>query len=186
MPTWFCEEKNDVLPAAETLRSWHEFYALLGTASATMVGLLFVAASVGTGVFSSGRRAALRVFLSASVINFSLTLASSLVMLTPIANWYLLAGLILMCGLFGLTHSCLAWRDTLRDGLIVSIDWDDRLWYVALPIVGYLCLIGSCALLCLGFEVGCTAVAASVGILLAIGIHNAWDITLWIITRRRE
>ena len=36
----------------DALAHWHEFYTLLGTASATMVGLLFVAATVGSGVFT--------------------------------------------------------------------------------------------------------------------------------------
>jgi hypothetical protein len=29
---------------AELLRGWHDFYILIGTASATLVGLMFVAA----------------------------------------------------------------------------------------------------------------------------------------------
>ena len=38
------------LPPTDALSHWHEFYMLGGTASATMVGLLFVAASVGAPV----------------------------------------------------------------------------------------------------------------------------------------
>ena len=42
----------------DALRPWHDFYTLVGTGSATLIGLLFVAASVGTGVFQpiGGRR----------------------------------------------------------------------------------------------------------------------------------
>jgi hypothetical protein len=29
------------------LKDWHEFYLLVGTAAATLIGLLFVAASIG-------------------------------------------------------------------------------------------------------------------------------------------
>ena len=115
-------------PLAVALAPWHEFYILLGTASATMIGLLFVAATVGSGVFTSGRRAALRVFLSASVVNFSNILASSLIVVSPVRNWTLFGVLITGCGVFGLAHSGLAWRDTLRDGLIASIDLEDRTW----------------------------------------------------------
>jgi hypothetical protein len=56
---------------AQALAPWYGFYALLGTASATMVGLLFVAASVAGGVFSQNRSGALPIFLSASVVHFS-------------------------------------------------------------------------------------------------------------------
>jgi hypothetical protein len=175
-----------VLPVPDTLQSWHDFYALLGTASATMVGLLFVAASVSAGVFSSDRRAPLRVFLSASVVNFSLILGVSLVVLTPLRNALLAGAMIVACAAFGLIHSSLAWRDTLRDGLIRSIDLEDRTWYILLPVLGYLCLAASGVILVSGLVLGCAALAASVGLLLAVGVHNAWDITVWIITRRRD
>jgi hypothetical protein len=46
-------------------------YALLGTAAGTLVGLLFVAATVATGIFPTDRPAPLRVFLSATVVHFS-------------------------------------------------------------------------------------------------------------------
>src|SRR5690242_10112430 len=60
-------------PLHDAITPWHEFYNLLGTASATMVALLFVAASIGTGIFT-GQIAPLRVFLSASVVNFGIIL----------------------------------------------------------------------------------------------------------------
>ena len=179
-------EVNVTPPLADALSHWQNFYALLGTASATMVGLLFVAATVGSGVFTGDRRAPLRVFLSASVVNFALLLAASLVALAPVRNWLLFGAPITGCGLFGLTHCCLACRDTVRDGLIKDIDLEDRTWYIALPIVGYLCLTASGVALALQLDVGCDALAVSMGLLLAVGLHNAWDITLWSMTRRRK
>jgi hypothetical protein len=38
----------------------------------------------------------------------------------------------------------------------------------------------------LRLDAGCVVLAASLGALLLVGIHNAWDITIWTITRRRE
>lgn len=175
-----------MLPEADALRSWHDFYILLGTASATMVGLLFVAASVSSGAFSSDRRAPLRVFLSASVVNFSLILGSCLLVLVPAWRAPWLGVAILGCGLFGLTHSCLAWRDTLRDGLIKAIDFEDRTWYLALPILGYLLLMAAGSMLAVPLAAAPDLLSVAMGTLLATGIHNAWDITVWIITRRRE
>ena len=174
-----------MLQLTDTLGPWHEFYALLGTASATMVGLLFVAATVGSGVFSSDRRAALRVFLSASVVNFSLILAACLIVLAPVRGWATLGALIMACGAFGLAHSCLAWRDSLNDGLLAKIDLEDRTWYLAMPIVCYLSLAAAGATFALRLDVGGGALALSMGMLLVVGLHNAWDITVWSMTRRR-
>jgi hypothetical protein len=44
---------------AELLGEWRDFYVLIGTASATLVGLMFVAVSIGTAIFNEGRRAAM-------------------------------------------------------------------------------------------------------------------------------
>jgi hypothetical protein len=35
-------------------------------------------------------------------------------------------------------------------------------------------------------EPGLSTIALALGMLLVVGIHNAWDITIWIITRRRD
>jgi hypothetical protein len=35
-------------------------------------------------------------------------------------------------------------------------------------------------------DAGFRMLALSWGMLLVIGLHNAWDITVWAITRRRE
>lgn len=173
-------------PMPDVLAPWHEFYTLLGTASATMVALLFVAASVAAGVFTPNRRAPLRVFLSASVVHFSSVLAASLIILVPLDSRAVLGGLIIACGMFGLTYSCLAWRDTVREGLNASIDLEDRTWYVLLPVVAYLFELGSGATMLWRTRDGCASLAVAMGMLLIIGVHNAWDITVWTITRRRD
>jgi hypothetical protein len=82
----------------DALGRWHEFYMLLGTASATLVGLLFVAATVGSGVFSAERRAPLRVFVSASVVHFSGILAVCLIVLAPLQSEVLFGALMCAAG----------------------------------------------------------------------------------------
>jgi hypothetical protein len=178
--------EHNAMPVADAMSHWHEFYTLLGTASATLVGLLFVAATVSSGVFSGNRRAPLRVFLSASVVHFSGILAVCLIVLAPVQSWMQFGVLILGCGLFGLVYCGLIWRDSVQDGLNAAIDLEDRTWYVVVPVIGYLLEAGTGAALAFRYDVGCTALALAVGVLMVAGIHNAWDITIWIITRPRE
>jgi hypothetical protein len=173
-------------PPTDTFGAWHEFYALLGAASATMVGLLFVAASVASGVFSADRRAPLRMFLSASVVHFAGILAVSLIVLAPLQNWLLLGALILGCGIFGLIYYAMTWRDTMQDGLIASLELDDRIWYAILPVIGYGLETATGVMLVMGLAAGCPALAVAMAVLLVVGIHNAWDITVWTITHRRQ
>jgi hypothetical protein len=40
----------------EILRDWHDSYVLMGTATATLIGLMFVAASIGAGLLPTNIR----------------------------------------------------------------------------------------------------------------------------------
>ncbi len=53
----------------ETLKQWHDFYMLVGTAGATLLALMFVAVSLGTGFLTEERRAAARTFMSPVVLH---------------------------------------------------------------------------------------------------------------------
>jgi hypothetical protein len=169
----------------EALAGWHDFYVLIGTAAGTLVGLLFVAATVASGVFSQDRRAPLRMFLTATIVHFASVLAASLIMVLPITNWLLLGLMVLVCGLIGLGYSVLMVRDSVRDGLIRNVDWEDRTWYVILPVCAYVAEAGAGMMLADDVAAGCAVLAASIGLLLVVGIHNAWDITIWTVTRRQ-
>jgi hypothetical protein len=174
------------MPLSDILSPWREFYTLLGAASATMIGLLFVAATVGAGVFSADRSAPLRMFLSASVVHFSGILAVCLIVVAPLHSEIVLGALIAAGGLFGLAYYAVTWRDTVRDGLNKAIDLEDRIWYAALPVVSYLFEATCGVVLAVRVDLGCVALAVSMGFLLVVGLHNAWDITLWSMTRRRD
>ncbi len=163
---------------------WNEFYALLGQASATMVGLLLVAASIGAGIFSQDRRGALRMFLSASVVQFGCILAGCLIVLAPVPRWDTPGGLILACGVFGLAYSAIAWRDTVHDGLNAKIDLEDRIWYAVAPALGYSFQAAAGFAFILQRDFACAVLAVAMDTLLLVAIHNAWDITVWSITGR--
>ena len=60
---------------------WHDFYMLLGTASAALVALLFVAVSIGASLITPDRSTATRTFMSPAVFHFSTLLLLSLVAL---------------------------------------------------------------------------------------------------------
>ena len=93
---------------------------------------------------------------------------------------------IAVCGLFGIGYYALAWRDMVRDGLSKLIDLEDRVWYTMLPVALYAFETASGIAIALRIPLGCEALALSMGMLLIVGIHNAWDITVWSMTRRRE
>jgi hypothetical protein len=173
-------------PLSDALTPWQGFYTLLGGASATMVGLLFVAASISSGAFTAGRTAASRMFLSSSVVHFSGILAVCLIVMTPVREPAWFGGMIGACGVFGLGYYGWTWFDALRDGLAKRLEWDDRFWYAWMPAAGYAAETASGGILMRMPEQGCIMLAASSGLLLLIAIHNAWDITVWSLMRNNK
>jgi hypothetical protein len=126
------------------------------------------------------------VFVSATVVHFSSILVVSLCVMAPLPNVATYGLLFVLGGLFGCGYCFLVIRDTVRDGLSKSIELEDRIWYAALPVVGYVLMIASGVALVMGCEPGDLVLALSVGLLLIAGIRNAWDITIWIVTRRPD
>lgn len=169
-----------------TFEPWHDFYMLIGTASATLVGLMFVAASVGTGVFTHERQVGLRTFLSPTVVAFSVVLAASLIAVLPVFNWRVPGFLLVGIGLLGVVYSWLVWRRMIRGGIANSIDLEDRIWYIVIPAVAYLVLAMAGVALGIETEAACVFLAIGVCLLLLAGIRNAWDMTTWIVLRRQE
>ena len=101
------------------LEPWHDFFfTLVGASAATLVGLMFVAASVGTGLFTEEKEIGLRTFLSPTVVAFSVVLASCVVGVLPSPNSSVPAALVGGIGLLGLVYSALIWRRMVRNGLV--------------------------------------------------------------------
>ncbi len=165
----------------ELFQGWHDFFVLLGTGAATLVGLMFVAASVGTHVLEEKNRPALEVFLGPTVVHFASVLFISILALVPSHTWLTLSGVFAAAGLIGLPYSTMIAVRLLHRRY--EVDITDQLFYALLPMVGYAFVLIAAAMLFLRHDTGLIAAAASLITLLLAGIRNAWDMTLWIVLR---
>lgn len=171
---------------SEALRQWRDFYALIGTAAATLVGLMFVAASIGAGVFTRAHQAGIRSFLSPTVVHFSAVLLVCLMASAPSENWPSMGILLTCAGLTGSGYSAWIWHRMRKHGIIPTIDVIDRLWYTMLPIAAYLVIVGTGLSMALHNVESLDVLAVGLILLLGTGIRNAWDMTVWIIDRRQN
>jgi len=170
----------------EVLRAWHDFYALIGTAAATLVGLMFVAASIGAGVFTSAHQAGIRSFLSPTVVHFSLVLVLCLIASAPIESVAAMRLCLVSTGLIGFAYSGSTWWRMRYHGMSATIDLADRILYALLPLAVYLVLVGSGLAIPSYAVLGSDLLALACLALLLVGIRNAWDMTVWIIGRRQQ
>jgi len=158
------------------LSEWHEFYALLGTAAAALVALLFVAVSVGASVLTPQRASATRTFMSPVVFHYSNILFLSLVMLVPGQTSKLLGAIIAVAAVGSLVYSVVIVVRVFRSH---AADLADRLAYGSVPMVSYAAGIVVAWLLLTGrAAAGLNLLAGAALLLLLINIRNAWDVML--------
>src|SRR5580698_6747832 len=117
--------------AADALKEWHDFYLLVGTAGATLLALLFVAVSLGTGFLTEERRAPTRMFMSPVVIHFTSVFFLSAVALFPAHNAKFFAALIGATALIGASISTYITVEVVRTDMTNHME--DYLAYGVLP-----------------------------------------------------
>jgi hypothetical protein len=168
--------------AAELFRTWHDFYVLVGTASATLVGLMFVAATLGSSVFSERHRVALQAFISPTVVNFAAALFICIGVMIPSQTWLSLGVLLAGGGVAGLVYAGRVWVQMFVRRSF-QVDMVDRMFYATVPLVGYLLVLAAGILLLLRARWSAEVAAAALVVLMFAGIRNAWDMTTWIMMR---
>jgi len=172
------------LPAG-ALERWHDFYVLLGTAAATLVGLTFVAASIGVGVLTQDHEAGLKAFITPTLVHFAAILVACLLIIAPFASVALLGAVLAVEAIVGVAYSVNVLLHIRRHAIASSLLLVDRVWYAAIPIVAYAVFAGAAAALTRGALTSLVVLASGLGLLLLAGIRNAWDMALWIMMRPR-
>jgi hypothetical protein len=156
------------------LTTWQSFSVLIGSAAATLTGLMFVVATLIAGVRVSSSSEAFATFNSPNVWHFCAALLVAAVLSAP---WQALwqAGVLLgLCGLGGVTYVVIVVRRVRRqtDYQPVKEDW---LFHTVLPLVSYSALVVAASVLPAHPAPALFVIAAATVLLLFIGIHNAWD-----------
>ena len=167
----------------QALRDWRDFYVMGGTAAATLVGLMFVFASIGANQLARRNLGAMRAFITPTVVHFGAALLVCLVSIMPSHSDRSLGGALGVGALIGVAYCCQILLLIVRS-FAAGLAWEDRLFYALIPFAGYLLLLASAA-----FELderpADANVLAGIAIIVLIvaGLRNAWDMTVWMTTR---
>ena len=170
--------------AIEALKEWHDFYVLVGTAGATLLALLFVAVSLGTGFLTEERRSATRTFMSPVVVHFTSVFFLSAVALFPWHQARYFAALIGVTALIGAILSTCITVQVVRTDMTNYVE--DYLAYGLLPGLGYLALLAAAVTIYLEKDFGLDELAGALLLLAIVNIRNAWDLTLTMVRRHRS
>jgi hypothetical protein len=161
--------------------TWQPFYVLVGTAAATLTGLMFVVITVNAGVRTRRTSDGIGAFGTPNVFHFGAVLLVAAILSAPWSILWISALLLGLCGVGGLAYLLIVLRRFLRvrrqsHYTPVLEDW---LWYMLFPLVSYIALAVAALMLPANAAPALFVLAAAVVLLLFIGIHNAWDLVLF-------
>ncbi|MDX1993545.1 MAG: hypothetical protein SF029_14250 [bacterium] len=171
----------------ETLRSWQNFYFMTGGAAATLLGLMFVAMSLGINLVTEENREEIKTFVNPSVFYFTSAFIICGAMLVPFYTPSALMLILLVGGGLGFSRVLVFARRLIRAALTYQ-DFDPLEWLtqVILPVAAYALIV--IAALCYGgqeWRVGFVLLAAAIMMLLVSAIGNTWSLVMWIIHQRQ-
>ena len=171
---------------SELVHAWHDFYLLIGTAAAALIGLMFVAVSVGANYLTESHTAAVQSFFTPTVVYFASVFVTCVLLLAPLGPTPL-GAILLALGLGGLGYASVVWVRMGRRGFTATIDMPDRLWYALSPVAAHaLVVVAATVLLVHNQESGLEILGTAIVLQLLVAIRNAWDITAWIVMRSQQ
>ena len=168
-------------PHAELFHGWHDFFILLGTASATLVGLMFIAVSIGASYLQGGEPGGARGLLGPTIVHFTSVLVFCILALpSPRTTGFRSRAWPRLIGFAGFLFSARIWFRLTRSRSRARLHrpgFSTRCCRRS----GYLIVLFAAALLYQQSEWGLDALPPwLIDVLLLAAIRNAWDMMTWI------
>jgi len=165
--------------------SWVDYYLLTGAMAGQLIGLVFVALSVGTRLETTDV-ADQRTWIVPIFVQFGAVVVVAMLFVAPgLSDVVMSLGLCLVSA-FALIYAVLVGLQMRRQHAtrapIGAADWLFGLW---IPIVGYASLFEGGNMVFGGQGAAYDVVALAVAVLLLVGIRNAWTLAMWMLLNRR-
>ena len=164
-----------------SLSEWETFYVITGSSAAALTGLMFVVVALVADRIERRQSDGVGAFSTPTVAHFAIVLLVASIMTMPIHRVLSLGICLGGCAAAGLTSTGLAGvrMRKVRGYTPATEDW---VWHVIIPFAAYAVLLASAFLLGAAQEIALALVATVVLALIFIGIHNAWDVAVYIVT----
>jgi hypothetical protein len=165
------------------LAKWDSFCAIVGSAAGTLIGLQFVVMTLIAERPPQGVNEAGNAFATPVIVHFATALLMAALLRAPWPDTAAPAVLSGIVGSLGTVYALIVIR-RMRRQKAYEPTTDDWVHYAALPLIAYIVLAIS------GFAGLCSTHGAMFGVgtamlsLLFLGIRNAWDSVLYLITKR--
>ena len=167
------------------LSNWQNFYMLVGTAAATLTGLMFVATTLFAGLdtHESIANAGISAYNTPTVVHFCVVLLLAGILSAP---WDTFSSVRLLLGIFGVGmvfYQLIIMRRMRRMPHYQST-LEDWLWYMVFPLIANVLLILAAFVLPKNPSPALYVVGSAMILLLLVGIRNSWDNVTFLAVRR--
>ncbi len=167
------------------LAGWEDFYVIVGSSAGGLTGLTFVVIALAADA-NRVRLGGLRAFVTPIVVHFGVVLALAAFLSMPHQSILALSAGFTAIAAFGLIWSIVIVVNMPKHGseyLPVAEDW---VWNVILPGLVYVLMLAMAYQVWHQVAFALYGMAVAALALLFIGIHNAWDIAVWMTLARSQ
>jgi hypothetical protein len=167
---------TDTLPLLE---AWSNFYVIVGSSAAGLTGLTFVVIALvsdAQGVRMSG----LRAFVTPIVMHFGSALWLSAVLCIPGHTAVSVAACMMVSGAILSAYGATTTYRMYRGRALYNPVLEDWIWNATLPSLCYLGLLVAGVLALQRTALALYIIGAAALTLLFVGVHNAWDLAVWV------
>ena len=163
----------------DVMEGWSDFYTLIGSTAATLIGLIFVVINLGADHAKKGDEHRLRVGVTPTLVHFASLLFSALAMMAPLSDM----ARALAVGLIGCAG--LGYMVNLAFLVPKGIKAEERqpIWFGILPLVAHTGFLTTAAAWALASSLAPEIGGLACVVLLVAALHNCWTMTLIIISR---
>ncbi len=167
------------------LNHWQNFYTIMGTAAATLTGLMFVATTVVAGIdmHVPTANAGIAAFNTPTVVHFGTVLFLAGILSAPWSSYASLGILLGLVGLGTVCYSIIVLRRMQRMPHYQST-LEDWLWYMVFPLLANSMLIVAVFVLPKNPSLALYMIGFAMLLLLMAGIRNAWDNAIFLAVER--
>lgn len=166
------------------LAGWDNFYVIVGSAAGGLSGLTFVVIALvrdANRVAMSG----LRTFVTPTIVHFTGVLAIAAYLSMPHQVAASVSAGLGVAGIAGLLYTISICREIGRQPGYEPV-WEDWIWNAIVPVSAYGALLAAAVTLWYWPQPSLYAVAGASLLVLFTGIHNAWDIAIWMTVARAD
>jgi hypothetical protein len=162
------------------MTGWSDYFFMLGSAAAALIGLMFVVATLTAGRDRNELEAGKKLYTTPIVWHLAIVVLLSGGAVAPPVPLQWLAAAALALGTIGVGYAIYITFGIFRAQLASNFSGYDAFWYGIAPGIIYVVMGMSGWPMLHSEPLGATLLAAAVMALLLVSIHNEWDLVTYL------